>query len=372
MQKFQGKKKILIAVGGTGGHLFPAQAMAEQLLEKMPGISLLFAGSHLESNSYLKKTSFPYKEISSGTLFRKNALKNLIGIFNLIRGIKQSLSLIKEFSPDLVVGFGSFHSFPLILAAQFTKTPFVLYDSNAVPGKVNRFFSKRAQVSALQFEEAKRYVIGKTELVNMPFMKPATHLMHFTASDAKRYYGLEPHLPTLLVFGGSQGAGAINRLISSLQLIHSFQLLHFTGNPAQAEEVKEIYKKRGILAAVKSFENQMYIAWKAANLAICRSGAGTFAEILAYEVPAILIPYPFAADNHQQKNAEVLEKAIGGGICIAEKELTTEKLSSLINEMIDPKQGRLVEMKKNIASYKKQNQKKELSNIILDQIGKVK
>ena len=108
------------------------------------------------------------------------------------------------------------------------------------------------------------------------------------------------------------------------------------------------------------------------TLAICRSGAGTFAEILAYEVPAVLIPYPFAADNHQQKNAKILEKTIKGGICMPERELSSEKLSALLNELLDPKKGRLLEMKKNIMAFKKQNQRKELSSIILEQIGKVK
>ncbi len=135
-------KKILFAAGGTGGHLFPAQALAEQLMGD--SVELLFAGARLSQNAYFDKTKFPYHDIASTTPFRGGVLKALKSTGILIKGIRESLRLLSQEKPDLVVGFGSFHAFPVLCAAVLKKIPLVLFESNAIPGKVIRLFSKRA------------------------------------------------------------------------------------------------------------------------------------------------------------------------------------------------------------------------------------
>ncbi|HSX04187.1 MAG TPA: undecaprenyldiphospho-muramoylpentapeptide beta-N-acetylglucosaminyltransferase [Rhabdochlamydiaceae bacterium] len=345
------KSKVLLAVGGTGGHLFPAQALARDLKD----VDLLFAGSGLSKNRYFLKNSFPYKEVASGTFLTSNFRRNVKGIFSLLKGFRESFKLLNEFQPDLIVGFGSFHVFPLLLAARFKKTPLILFAADTIPGKVIRFFSKKALVSALQFEEAGQHLKGKTTLVKMPFWSTGGTI---SKKEAREYYSLDPELLTLLIFGGSQGAAALNEAASKISLKVPFQVLHFVGHEKNCEAVQENYQKRGIRACVKAFEEKMHYAWSAADLAICRAGASTLAEMLVYEVPAILIPYPYAADDHQKVNAEIFEKKIGGALMLLETELSSEKLSSLLDELP------LSLMKEKLAAFKQKEKKQDLSTLI--------
>lgn len=346
------KSKVILAVGGTGGHLFPAQALARDLKD----MEILFAGSGLSKNRYFLKNAFPYKEVQSGTFLTSNLRRNIKGIFSLIKGFYESLKLFKEFQPDLVVGFGSYHVFPLLLAATFKKIPMVLFASDTIPGKVIRFFSKKALISAVQFEEAKKYLKGNTIAVNIPFWSQGNH-QPLTRSEACAYYQLDNDCYTLLIFGGSQGAQALNQIAAQISLKVPFQVLHFVGHEKNVGEIEESYKKRGIKACVKPFEEKMHYAWTAADLAICRAGAATLAEILFYEVPAILVPYPYAADDHQKMNAQVFEKA-GGTLMLIEKELSAEKLSSHVEQLP------LSLMKEKLKAFKQKDKKEDLSTII--------
>jgi hypothetical protein len=158
--------KVIFAAGGTGGHLFPAQGLAEQLRAKK--VELLFAGAKLSENAYFDKTQFPFCDIASMTPFRKNIFQALKSLWHLFMGISQSLSLLSEKKPDLIIGFGSFHSFPILCAAVIKKVPLVLFESNSIPGKVIRLFAKRAIVTATYFEETKRHLKGETVEVEIP------------------------------------------------------------------------------------------------------------------------------------------------------------------------------------------------------------
>ncbi len=346
------KSKILLAVGGTGGHLFPAQALARELTE----VDLLFAGSGLSKNRYFQKELFSYREIHSGTFLTSNLKRNLKGVGALTQGFYQSFQLFKEFAPDLVIGFGSYHIFPLLLAARLKKIPIILFASDAIPGKVIRFFSKKALISAVQFEEAKNYLKGRSAVVNMPFWSSGDP--YLSKSEAKAYYQLDPTLFTLLIFGGSQGALALNQIAAQISLKKPFQVLHFVGHEKNKEEIEKIYQERRIKACVKAFEDKMHYAWKAADLALCRAGAATLSEMLFYEVPAILVPYPYAADDHQKRNAQIFEKKIGGAKMVLEKELTPETLSQLIEELP------FLKMRENLALFKQNEKKESLSTLI--------
>ncbi len=286
--------KVLIASGGTGGHLFPAQQMAEELQEEF-----LFAGHKLHDSPFFDR-KYPYVEIASSN---RNP-------FLLLKGLLQSLVLIVTFKPDVVVGFGSFHGFPVLLAALFLGKKIVLFEPNYSYGKVNRFFAPFAKKIAVQFfrKQGKKFAyIGKTrKQINQPL--------------ARAHYGLKPDLFTILVFGGSQGAKFINETFfeSAKILDFPFQVIHFTG--------KLGIPKYDVPSAVKEFEKEMHYAYSAADLAICRSGAGAVAELLNYELPSILIPYPYAYD-HQKENA----KALGAGCqVLLQKEVDAQKLAAEI------------------------------------------
>jgi UDP-N-acetylglucosamine--N-acetylmuramyl-(pentapeptide) pyrophosphoryl-undecaprenol N-acetylglucosamine transferase len=345
------KPKVLLAVGGTGGHLFPAQALAKEL----DGIEILFAGAGLSKNRYFQKENFPYQEIASGTFLTANILRNLKGFFAFFKGIWQSLALLRTFSPNLVVGFGSYHMAPLLLAARLKKVPIVLFAADAIPGKVIRYFSKKARLSAVQFEEAASYLKGACRAVHMPFWSAGDTAL--SKSEAKRHYQLEPARLTLLVFGGSQGALALNELAARLALSMPFQVIHLVGHEKDHEEIEALYKERQIPACVKPFEDKMHYAWRAADLAICRAGASTIAELLFYEVPAILIPYPYAADNHQERNGQIFER-LGGAKVVRQQGLTPKALAQLIETLP------LAKMKENLALFKQNEKKDHLATLI--------
>lgn len=359
----KGKKKILFAVGGTGGHIFPAQALARDLKEKEPDLQILFAGSKLTSNNYFKKELFGFYEIESESPFRKNPLQALLKI---IKGLRKSFSLIKQYSPDLIVGFGSFHSFPLLLAAKWKKLPYILFESNVIPGKVNRFFSAQAKYTAIQFEETKLHLKGKTLLIQMPSWYKKHQNSSLSAAEARQYFGLSKDLFTILIFGGSQGALRINEAAKEISVNFPFQILHFCGRDQNRENLSNYYQQRGIIALVKPFEDRMDIAWRAASLVVCRSGAGTLAELLDYQVPAILVPWPGASDDHQKKNAEVFVKNQGAFILL-QKDLNGVTLSALVTKAY----RQIEEMKGNLHSFLCTCKTEDLSSLIL-QLGELK
>jgi len=358
--------KILIAAGGTGGHLFPAQALAQDLLQKKEGIQILFAGAGLNTNRYFSKEKFAYEEVASATLFRSK-LHLFKSCALLFKGVVESFSIINRFQPHLVIGFGSFHAFPLLVAALFKRIPIVLFESNSEPGKVNRLFSRWALLSAVQFSEAKERLSGTTIEVKMPIWEKIRQ-KDGTIEEARAYFGLAPSEITFLVFGGSQGSSTINHVFCQVAAKlrakqTSFQVIHLAGKHENIQEARRFYERLGIRACVKEFEDQMNLAWRAASLVICRSGAATLAEQIAFEVPGILIPYPFAADQHQKKNALFMEEQVRGSICILEENCTVEYLLKEVERLTD-RTDQLEIMRQNIRAFKERQNKKDLYSVI--------
>lgn len=356
-------KTVLFAVGGTGGHLFPAQALAQELKQKKLEVEVFFAGGHLKSSPYFQNGSFPYQDISSATIFKKNLRSLAKSLMTLGKGIIESYTLLRKLKPSLVVGFGSFHAFPLLLAATLQRVPFILFNPDVAAGKVNRLFSKRALFSAVQFLETEQYIKGAVLPVQMPLLALQKKMPTFSKEEARKSYGLNPNCKTLLVFGGSQGAKAINQVVPEIVLKEDFQIIHLAGSEAQAQELISIYKKMGIRFCVKAFEDKMAIAWSAADLAICRAGAMTLAEMLSFEVPAVMIPYPYAY-AHQKKNAQLMEQEIGGGVVIEQSQLSVGKLSETLDQLMV--QDRLVEMKEHLKEYKQKTASQSLSEWIIE------
>ena len=326
----EGQKAILFAVGGTGGHLFPAQALAKQLKEDNPEIDLLFAGGRLGSNPFFQKLHFPFREISSATPFRGGMLSSF---GKIAKGVFQSLRLIGEARPDLVVGFGSFYSFPLLVAARLKKIPYILVESNALPGKVNRLFSSSASFSALQFGEASDKLRGKTAQVKIPHWSQELQEAVISKGEARKGFGLNPDMLTILIFGGSQGARAINEAVLNISLNTPFQVVHLCGRDQDATALEEEWRIRGVTAVVKHFEEKMHLAWKVADVVICRAGAGTCSEVIEHAIPALLIPWPGASENHQTANAEVLCDK-GGALIVQQSELD-EALASTAQKLVE-------------------------------------
>lgn len=367
-------KKILFAAGGTGGHLFPAQSLAEELLKQKPNIEVFFAAAKLSQTSYFDKEKFAFRDIQSMSPFRGGPLKILKSIVTLFRGIRESLKLLKEQKPDLVIGFGSFHSFPVLCAAVLKKIPMVLFESNAIPGRVIRLFSRRALFTGVYFPMVKNQLKGKVCEVEIP--KKEMHISPpLDKHKARLMLQLEPDRFTLLIFGGSQGAKKMNQyFLEFIPLLQrenlSVQCIHFTGNKEMTATLTALYQSLSIPCYVRDFEPRMNIAWSAADLAICRSGAMTLSELLHYEVPAILIPYPFAADQHQLHNALFFENEIGCAKHFAESSLSGEGICDALAPFAKADSELKEGMRKAIVDYKAKQKKADLNSLILEIIEK--
>lgn len=347
--------KILIATGGTGGHVYPAMALAQQILQEIPDSQVLFVGGGLKENRYFDHQAFPFRTVSCGAFLSKRP-SALMGAFaNIAKGVWQSCAIIREFHPDVAVGFGSFYAFPPLVAAKIMSVPLVLHEANSIPGKVNRLLSRWATVTGVHFPETAHLLKGHSVEVGLPLRQGFCHAT-INSADAKTHFGLHPEKLTLLVFGGSQGARSINILVSEalkeLKATQAFQVLHLVGDPSMVDQIQDGYLQGGIRACVKPFESRMDIAWNAADVVISRAGAGTIAEQLEFEVPGILIPYPRATDNHQEHNADFMVATVGGAVKLHEKGLLPSRLATCLAEFL--KDGTLLAaMRHAMKEYKK-------------------
>ncbi|MDB6081935.1 MAG: murG [Chlamydiia bacterium] len=353
-------KKIVITAGGTGGHLFPAQALAKELQKLYGDVEFLFVAKGLTLNPRFHK-EYAYKDVQSATLSKCPHIL-LKGCYQVAKGSLQSYRILKEFQPDLIIGFGSYHTVPVLAAGWMLSIPIILHESNTVPGKVIRLFSKKAEWTGVFFDEAVSFLKGKTKLVDIPLR--AEFQKSITRQEALSYFGLPEGKKTLLVFGGSQGALGMNTLfLESVKRMprRDIQILHFTGGHMAAAQ--EVYKQLGIEACVKDFESNMHLAWKAADCCLTRSGAVTIAEQLAHSVPAFFIPYPHATDNHQEKNALYVERVVKGARMIREASLYPETLAKELSLFLNDDLQQ--EFKKNLLAYKEIQKNKSFCNEVL-------
>lgn len=363
------RKRVLITAGGTGGHVYPAMALAKQLQQMNSDIDILFVGGGLSTNRYFENAAFPYRQVDCGTLHR-NPIACFCAIQKNVRGLYQSTQIIKKYRPDIVVGFGSFHTLPTLLAAKLQNIPIVLHEANRLPGKVNRLLSKYVAVTGIHFPDTAPLLKGKTIEAKIP-LREGYQLGLVSTHEARTRLQLALERLTLLVFGGSQGAQAINHLFSEAILtlpapiLQQLQVLHITGDSSMTKQLQIKYAKGGIQAQVKDYELQMNLAWQAADLMVSRSGAGTLAEQLEYEVPGILIPYPHATDNHQDRNADFMVETIGGAVKCAEYKLENNQLAQKLTALLSNEQQQLKVMQQAMQKYKRHTQSSDLCSVVL-------
>ena len=345
--------------------MFPAQALAKQLDQQDADVA--FVGAKLDSNKYFfLKDRFRYRSIASASLSSKRPYDLLKLLISLTKGVLESLSFLRNERPLVIVGFGSFHTAPALLAARLLRIPVILFESNAWPGMVNRVFSRIASLSAVQFGSAAKNLKGVVKQVSVPFFKNISK-EEITRREAFLRYCLDEDVFTLLVFGGSQGASSINKaVVDAIGMLKAegsnFQILHFTGSEQQQEFIRDQYLSIGVSACVKAFEQEMIYAWNCADLVICRSGAASIAEIIEFEVPSILIPFPRAKENHQLINAKELEK-LGASICLIEKDLSKTSLFSLIQSITD--QNTRQKMVDALKQFKASSKKETLKDVVI-------
>ncbi len=330
--------RMLLAGGGTGGHLFPAVAIAEQLLRQDHNAEVRFVGTAkgLEAK-LLPKLGLTLELIDMVGLVGRGLRGAWQLMPKLLRSLRQSLKIVQQFKPDIVVGVGGYASFPVLIAAHLKGVPFILHEQNAKPGLSNRVLAYFAQRVCLSIPgSGARLPQRKLVMTGNPLRQGVAEMDTAIPSAGK-----------LLVFGGSRGAHAINELmIKSMPLLRrsgvTVAVLHQTGE-TDAPEAIAAYRTAGETdVEVVPFIDDMAGAYMSAQLVVCRAGATTIAELCACGRPALIIPFPYAAADHQTANAAAMEAA-GAAKVLVQADLTPERLAAAISELWHDKE-RLLQM----------------------------
>ena len=325
---------VVIAGGGTGGHLFPGIAMAQEFLGRNPNNRILFVGTGKPFElSILSKTGFKHQRITAEGIKGQSLRERLLSILKIPKGIFESFLILKRFKPDIVIGVGGYAAGPLVVAAKLLCIKIVLHEQNILPGMTNRMLFRFAHRIYVSFNGTKAGAsMDKISFTGNPvrkeILKCEKKQNHAPVSDvgAGKVF-------SVLVIGGSQGAHSINMaILEAMEHIENkdrFFIVHQTGIQDETR-VKGTYADYAISGEVQPFFNDMDRRYKDADLIICRAGATTVAEITAMGKGVIFIPFPYAADNHQALNARSLEKS-GAAELILEKDLSGKILAERIN-----------------------------------------
>jgi UDP-N-acetylglucosamine--N-acetylmuramyl-(pentapeptide) pyrophosphoryl-undecaprenol N-acetylglucosamine transferase len=327
--------RVLIAGGGTGGHLYPGIALARELMRRDPGTQVRFVGTALGIEArVVPREGFQLELIRVAGLKGKSLANRLRGVLLLPVSAVDAWRVISRLRPDVVVGVGGFASGPVLALAAVRGYPTMLLEQNALPGLTNRLLAPMVRVAAVNFEEALRF-FPRTGFVAGNPVRPE----FFRPRDKEPNDDDSPprYAAQVLIFGGSQGAHAINvAMVEAAARLAAtgieLAITHQTGE-RDLDLVRGAYERAGIAARAEAFIFEIDREMRAADLVICRSGATTLAELTAAGRPAILVPLPTSTDDHQRKNAEVIRRA-GAGLVIDERELTGDRLAADISALV--------------------------------------
>ena len=332
-EKHTGERiRIIIAGGGTGGHLFPGIAIATGLRARCDDMDILFVvGRKKMEKAIIDKAGFEARSIDVEGMLGKGMFGRMRALIKVLISLIQSLFIVRDFRPHLIVGVGGYSSGPLCLVARLLRVPTAIHEQNSFPGLTNRILAPLVKKVFISFEESRRYF--KRQDVLLTGNPVRDELLHGrpVAKPANGRF-------TILVVGGSQGARAINRaVVAALEVLnkqglHPF-VIHQTGK-AQVKEIRDEYQSHGFAGEVREFIDDMASAYGRADLVVSRAGATTLAELTALGKPSILIPYPYAAHQHQEVNARALVAA-GGADMILENDLDGPGLAGRIKTYME-------------------------------------
>ncbi len=326
-------EKVLIAAGGTGGHIYPALAIADAFKALKPGLVVEFVGTKdgLE-NKLVPPQGYKVHHLPIGRLNSNVPItERLFTLLRLPFAFIKSVGLLRKTNPSFVLGVGGHASGPMLLMAALFGYRTAIWEPNAMPGMANRWLARFVDECWVVFDDAKSFLNNRnSHSAGMPVRKEIESPPQPSVAKGPRF--------RILVFGGSQGARGLNTAVVEMLKpagvwLETVQLVHQTG-PADFERVKGLYGEQlgSLPVEVKEYINDMGQQYANADLVICRSGTGTLSELAAIGKPAILIPFPFASDDHQRKNAESLVKK-GAAVMILHKDLTAAKLRNTIDEL---------------------------------------
>ena len=326
-------KLIVLAAGGTGGHVFPAEALARELKDRGHRLALLtdrrgdvYGGALGEIETH---------QLRAGGIAGKGVLAKIKSVIKLGLGTLQARKLLKQMRPSAVVGFGGYASLPTVMAAGLAGIPTVLHEQNAILGRANRLLADKAKAIAVSFPESRGIPARAQDKVTHTGMPVRSGVLAVRDTPYPSFTDTRPF--NILVLGGSQGARILSEVIPEAIARLDDPLkgrLHITQQcrPEDLEDVRGTYKRLGIDAELASFFDDVPDRLAAAHLVISRSGASTVAELLAVGRPALLVPYKYAIDDHQSLNAHAVDE-VGAGWLIPEADFTSESLASRLQSM---------------------------------------
>jgi len=356
---------VAIACGGTGGHLFPGLAVAEQLKQHGCDVALLISPKQVDqqavkSAQVMEIFTLPAVALQNGNYFSFAS--------SFVKSLFAARKMFNKRRPAAVLAMGGFTSAPPVFVAKDTGIKTFLHESNTIPGRANRFLSRFVDGAFVGFPEAAARL--KTRKITTTGTPVRPQFQPQDAAACRTALGLEPDRPAILIVGGSQGARGLNEVIlSALPLLaeRNWQWLHLTG-ATSFEKVKAAYAARGIKAVVKPFLAEMDLALGAATVAVSRAGASSLAEIAAMRLPSLLVPFPAAADNHQFFNASAFERT-GAAALLEQKNSTPEKVAATLAKMVEDETVRS-KMQTALAQWHAPKAAEQIAENILQAVGK--
>jgi UDP-N-acetylglucosamine--N-acetylmuramyl-(pentapeptide) pyrophosphoryl-undecaprenol N-acetylglucosamine transferase len=351
--------RVMIAGGGTGGHLFPGIALAEEVSTRHPKNDVVFVGTDRGLEAKVVPASGYTLETIKARGLKGMGLKGLVlGLLALPLAFIRSWSLLRRYRPDVVVGVGGYSSGPVVLAAWMQGVPTAVQEQNALPGLTNKILGKVARAVFLAFDEAKRFFPeGKVHVIGNPIRRKLLDNYLKPSSKHEKF--------VVLVFGGSLGAKGLNsRVVDALdhlgELKGDLQFVHQTGKN-DLEAVRKAYAEKGFAAEVVEFIDDMSAAYARAELVICRAGATTLAELTVCKKASILIPFPYATDDHQAVNASAMVAA-GAALMFREADLNGAVLAEHVKQL-KAEPARLKKMEKMAGLLGRPEAAKELADV---------
>lgn len=359
-------KKIFIAAGGTGGHVFPGLAIADELKSRMADLDIVFVGTDRGLEKELVPArGFELKKLKVGRIKGEDKIQKILSMMALPLSIARGLALVMQEKPALIVSVGGYSAGPVSLAGWMCGVPVVVLEPNAIAGFSNRMISKFASKVFVAFDSAKK-MLGEGKSINTgtPVRKEILNVLSAAKPANEKF--------TILVVGGSQGSRRLNEEVSKSAALLSdmkdkIKFIHQTGKDESSAKVSPAYSGAGISADVFEFKNDIWNAYAKADLAISRSGASAVTELSVLKIPTVFVPYPFAADDHQRANAmELAEKQCA--IMIPDGEFKAETVAAVIREMVSSPE-KIADMKQKLSALDLSNAAKKIADECIRILG---
>jgi len=358
--------KVLVVAGSSGGHIFPALALLEHLKQNYSQTDTRLVLPKRNIKKDIENLGFKVAYVDSVSIEAKINSRNLLAIIKFLKGAWQSLIILLRFEPEVVVGFGSITSIPLVMFSWLMRLKVVLHEQNVVPGQANCFLAKFCDRIAVSFEQTREYFKDCPNKIVFTGNPLRGNLVKVDKTKCREFFVLEENKFTILVMGGSQGSLRINqgflKALAALPGRKNLQVIHLSGSYDEAKLSRE-YADLEVKARIFPFLNEMEYALSLVDLAVCRAGATSIQELIHYRLPAVLLPYPFA-HQHQMVNAGVLS-AIDAAAILEDKDLDSDKLRVILEKILgDPRI--LEKMRRGYDSLKQVEAAKLLAELVMD------